>query len=166
MELFIPGIAVLLLAALIVFLVLPRFGAPVLVVLSIILLVYGVYTHASMFAPEYRLSTWTDIVKQYAPFVIIGALLVSILMYMGFLFSSKGAEALPVPNVAPTPNLPPADTATNPLTAAINSGLQAVNQAVDTATNVVSNVTSTTNKKNNSIFNINSLVKTPRNNRF
>lgn len=95
MEFFLPGLAALLIAALIVFLVLPRFGAPVLAVLSIVLLAYGLYNHYYMFAPEYRYSTWQERLKFYAPFVMIGGLVLAVLFYMGFLFGTQGPSALP-----------------------------------------------------------------------
>lgn len=101
MELFLPSLAALLIAGLIVFLVLPRLGAPILAVLSIVLLVYGVYSHYTLFSSEYRYSTWQEQLKFYAPFIIIGALILSILGYMGFLFGSNGGvNVLPAPNVA------------------------------------------------------------------
>ena len=98
MEFFLPGLAALLIAALIVFLVLPRLGAPILAVLALLLLAYGVYSHYTLFASEYRYSTWQDRLKFYAPFLMIGALVLAVLGYMGFLFGSKGANALPASN--------------------------------------------------------------------
>lgn len=50
MEFFLPGIAALLIAGLIVFLVLPRLGAPVLAALSLALLAYGIYNHMQLFS--------------------------------------------------------------------------------------------------------------------
>lgn len=97
MEFFIPGLAALLLIAIIVFLVLPRIGAPILAVLSLVLLAYGLNNHMSMFYSEYRYSTWQDKFKAYGPFIIIGFLLLSILGYMGFLFST--GTSLPASNM-------------------------------------------------------------------
>lgn len=95
MELFIPSIATLLIMALIVFLIIPRIGAPILAVLSILLLSYAVYNHMQLFYPEYRYSTWQDQLKQYASFIIIGVLVLLILLYLGFIFTTQGANALP-----------------------------------------------------------------------
>ena len=162
MEFFLPSLAALLLTALLVFFVLPKFGAPILVALSIILLMYGVRSHIQLFAPEYRFSTWQEQLKLYAPFIIIGGLLLSVLSYLGFLFGTKGVNALPAPNIAPAVNMPPANTATNPITSIINSGLQAVNGAVNTVTNAVSPNTSANNSKKNN-FTLTSLITTPNN---
>jgi hypothetical protein len=95
MELFIPSIATLLIMALIVFLIIPRIGAPILAVLSIVLLSYAVYNHMQLFYPEYRYSTWQDKLKQYASFIIVGVLVLLILLYLGFIFTTQGANALP-----------------------------------------------------------------------
>ncbi len=88
MELFLPSIAALLVTALLVFLVLPRLGAPILSVLALVLLAYGVYTHYYMFYSEYRYSTWQERLKFYAPFVMIAGLILAIVFYLGFLFST------------------------------------------------------------------------------
>lgn len=125
MEFFLPGLAALLIAALIVFLVLPRLGAPILAVLSGLLLIYGVYNHYTLFFSEYRYSTWQDRLKFYAPFLMIGALILAVLGYMGFLFGSKGANALPASNGI----------------AGDAQVVEAVNAVGNTALNAVANVT-------------------------
>ncbi len=139
MEFFLPGLAALLIAGLIIFLVLPRLGAPVLAVLSLVLLAYGVYNHYYMFSSEYRYSTWQERLKFYAPFAIIGALIVFVLMYMGILFGTQGPSALPASNA------PAADSQV--LAAANTVGNAALNQAI--------NVTNATGLTNNAKVNLN-----------
>jgi predicted PurR-regulated permease PerM len=135
MELFLPGFATLLIAALIVFLILPRLGAPILAALSVAFLAYGVYNHAQLFGYEYRYSTWTDALKGYASFMIVGVLILAILFYMAFLFMTQG------PSVLPASNLP------------TNSGVvTAVNNIANTAGNIVGNVTETVNNLANTIL--------------
>ena len=104
MEFFLPGIAALLIAALIVFLVLPRLGAPVLVGLSLVLLAFCVYNHYTLFAPEYRYSTWQEKQKSYSPVLIYGGLTVAILMYLGYLYNNEGPSILPASNISTQPN--------------------------------------------------------------
>jgi hypothetical protein len=133
MEFFLPGLAALLLAALIVFLVLPRLGAPVLAVLSIVLLVYGVWSHMSLFSSEYRYSTWQEQLKFYAPFVMIGGLILAVLFYMGFLFGTEGPSALPASN------LPTNNATVNAVVNNVNKAVNAVNNHVNNAVNAVSN---------------------------
>ena len=158
MELFLPSMAVLLVAALIVFLVLPRIGAPILAILSLVLLVFGVYNHYYLFYSEYRYSTWQEQLKFYAPFIIIGALILSILSYMGFLFSTRGPNALPASNLAPNTTAASVvnDTA-NALTNTVNTVANAVglgtpknNKGI--LTNLGNILATPVNRKNNSVF--------------
>ncbi len=139
MEFFLPGLAALLIAALIVFLVLPRLGAPVLAALSLALLIYGVYNHYYLFSSEWRYSTWQERLKFYAPFLIIGALVLAVLGYMGFLWGTQGPSALPATN------LPAAD----------NQAVEAVNAAGNAALQQAVNVTNALGITNNAKVNQN-----------
>ena len=105
MEIFIPGVAILLLIAVIIFLVLPRFGAPMLAVISLLLLGYGLYNHMSMFYSEYQYSTWQFKLQNYAPFLIVGAVILFLLGYMGFLFGSGAGNTLPASNLPAITNV-------------------------------------------------------------
>lgn len=135
MELFLPGLAALLITALIVFLVLPRLGAPILAVLSIVLLAYGVYNHIQLFSSEYAYSTWQDRLKFYAPFVMIGGLLLAILFYMTYLVGSQGTSALPATNV-PVNNAQIVE-AVNNVNAAANTVANAVTNTMNTVANAI-----------------------------
>jgi hypothetical protein len=166
MELFIPGIATLLIVALIVFLVLPRLGAPVLAALSIILLAYGVYNHIQLFSSEYRYSTWQDQFKFYAPFVLIGGLILAVLMYIGFLFGTEGPSALPASSV-PIAN---ATEVVNSANNAANTIANAVNNAVTNVTNIIGLTNNKGNTANRAgmLSNLGRILNTPntRNNRI
>jgi Na+-transporting methylmalonyl-CoA/oxaloacetate decarboxylase gamma subunit len=128
MELFLPGIATLLILGLIVFLILPRLGAPVLAALSVVLLAYAIYNHVQLFSPEYRFSTWQDRLKDYAPFVIIGALILGILFYIMYLIGNFGTSVLPESNVP------------------VANATEVVNTAKNAVTNIVENITGAANK--------------------
>jgi hypothetical protein len=169
MELFIPSLATILIIALIVFLVLPRLGAPVLAALSIVLLVYGVYNHIQLFSAEYRYSTWQDQLKTYAPFVLIGGLILAVLLYLGFIFKTEGAAALPASSV-PVPN---AAEVVNSANTAVNAAVNTVANTVTNAVNAVTNTLGITNSKANMnkagmLSNLGRILNTPntRNNRF
>ena len=164
MELFLPGIAALLISALIVFLVLPRLGAPVLVGLSLALLVFCLYNHYTLFGSEYRLSTWQEQLKWYAPVVMYGGLTLAVVMYLGYLFNSKGASILPASNISGEP--------TNVVEAVNNSALAATN-AVNAASNAMGlgNVLGKANNKpananaNNSVLgNLGGILNSPKRN--
>jgi len=168
MELFLPGFATLLIAALIVFLVLPRLGAPILAALSVALLAYGVYNHAQLFGYEYRYSTWQDVLKGYASFVLIGVMILAILFYIAFLFMTKGPSALPVNNI-------PANAAVNTaVTNVFNTAGNMVGNVTGAVTDTVNSVTNTIlgngnnrNNRSNVLSNLTNILATPapRNNR-
>ena len=122
MQIVLPSIIALVIGGAIVFVLLPRLAAPMLVGLSLVILVFALWQHVTLFKSEYRLSTWQEQLKFYAPFVMVGALLLSIFSYFGFLFSMGSTVPEPVmPNI---PLLPSPQTATNPVTAAINNGIR------------------------------------------
>ena len=123
MEFFLPSLIAFIIAIAIVFVVLPRLAAPVLVIVSLTILAFAIYQHVTLFKTEYALSTWQEQLKFYAPFVMIAGLLIAVLTYFGVLAST--GSSLPVPTLPNTPNLPAANTATNTLTAAINNGIRA-----------------------------------------
>jgi predicted PurR-regulated permease PerM len=157
MEFFLPGLIALLIAALIVFLVLPRLGAPVLAVLAIVLLVYGVSNHMAIFYHEYRYSTWQEFLKFYAPFVMIAGLILAILFFMGYLFGTRGSSALPASNL-------PSNTVAN----IVNNTVEAVNNTVEAVNNSVNGIGfGNQNKKNNSsvLTNLGRILNTPPTNR-
>jgi hypothetical protein len=138
MELFLPGLIVLLLAAFFIFLILPRMGPMILAVVSIVALLAAGIHHYSMFHSEYALSTWQYGLAAYAPWVVLGLALLFIIGAILFVFGGSEGRAAVV-NAVSTPMeaiqnavvgsanaMPSANTATNPVTAAINSGLNAI----------------------------------------
>lgn len=123
MKFFLPSLIALIIAAVIVFAVLPRLAAPILVALSLGILAFALYQHVTLFRAEYALSTWQEQLKFYAPFVMIAGLLLAVLTYFGVLASGT-PTALASPTFPSPSVLPPASTATNPVTAALNTGIR------------------------------------------
>lgn len=135
MELFIPSVLILLLAAAVIFFVLPRFGAPVLAIISVGLLAYGLYEHMNAFHNEYRLSTWQSGLMTYAPYVMVGGLLVVIAFYL-LSISPLGKPSTTAPNMPEIPTvaeMPKAETATNAVTAGVNNALKGAQNAMGNA---------------------------------
>lgn len=132
MEFFLPSVLILLLAAAVVFFVLPRFGPFVLAIISAILLAFGIYQHRYYFSSEYRLSTWQQGLMSFSPYAMVGGLLLVIAVYVLYLLpASKGANAnaaapISMPNMPTVSNMPPANTATNSVTATINKAINGV----------------------------------------
>jgi len=142
MEFFLPGLAALLIAALLVFLVLPRLGAPILASLSLVLLAYGVWSHMTLFYSEYRYSTWQERFKGYAPFVVLGLLIMGVLGYLMYIFGTVGSSALPASNLTPAQ------------TTSVNNTINSVANSIGLSTN----------KKNNSgtvLENLGGILNTP-----
>ena len=142
MEFFIPGLLLFLVSIAITFAVAPRFTPLVVALLSVAFLTYGVYDHYKMFAAEYRLSTWQQSLKIYAPAIMIGAIIIFIIFSI-LSFFTKGSVPVPtVPNVTE----PNENTATN----AIVNGLNQIGNIFGNNKN-----TNVVNKVNNQINNVN-----------
>lgn len=144
MELFFPSVLALLLAAAIVFFVLPRFGPAVLALVALGLLGFGLYQHRSLFGNEYRLSTWRLQGMAYAPYIMVGVVLVFIALYLLNLspLGRTNTTAPVMPEVPTVAEMPPANTATNSVTAGLNNALKAAAGVVGAA-----NATNATNNK-------------------
>ena len=132
MELFLPGLPVLIISAIFIFMVLPRIGPVVLAVVCALALSGVLIHHYSMFSSEYRLSTWQNGLASYAPFLLIG---VSILIVIGVIVSlftgNSVSETIQAPiqtiqsGITASLNaMPSASTATNPVTSALNSAIK------------------------------------------
>jgi hypothetical protein len=143
MELFVPGLIVLLVSAFFIFLILPRMGSMVLAIASLLALIAVGVHHYSQFYTEYRLSTWQNTLTAYAPWVTLGFAL--IVMVSSIIFFVSGEETRgKIANAVSTPMeaiqdkvaeaaaiMPSAASATNSVTAGIN--------------NLIKNSTTTTN---------------------
>jgi hypothetical protein len=139
MQLFFPSVLLVLLAFLIIFLVMPNLSPLVIVSISAVLLVAGTYNHFITFWHEYQQSTWQNNLKLFAPGIFIAVLLVYIFVVISSLFTGG---SVPVPTL-PSIELPSAESATNPVTAAINSTMNGVNNTMNTVTNAVNSVSNT-----------------------
>ncbi len=129
MELFLPSLLIILLAATVVFTVIPRFAPMTLTVIAIILLVLGVVHHYSLFKDEYRLSTWQTS-SFIAPALVIG---VALFFILGYLLSYFGS-GVPVPTI---PNVPSVTDITSGLGSAASTVTTAVTNAANTVVNTV-----------------------------
>lgn len=147
MEFFIPGLLLFFLSIGITFAIIPRFTPLIVAVLSIILLTVGVHMHYKMFSTEYRLSTWQESMKVYAPAIMIGAIILFII-YSILAFFTRGA--VPVP---PMPNI--TNSAPNTLTNQVAESLsKAANTIANTATNIVTNVSDTITNTATNVLNL------------
>jgi hypothetical protein len=148
MELFIPGLLLFLVSIGVSFLIAPRFAPLVIALLSLVLLTFGVYNHYKMFSAEYRLSTWQDSLKLYAPAIMIGAIIIFII-YAILAFFTKGSVPVPaIPNLS-APN-------DNSMTGSFVNSVNKIGNAItnNKNTNVVNNVNEQINNVNKNRNNI------------
>jgi biopolymer transport protein ExbD len=140
MEFFIPGLLLFLVSIIITFAIVPRFTPLVIALLSIVFLSYGVYDHYKMFASEYRLSTWQQSLKIYAPAIMIMAIIIFII-YAILAFFTKGSVPVPLlPNISE----PNENSTTNQI-------IQSLNKIGNTITNNNTNVLNEVNKQINNV---------------
>ena len=107
MEFFIPGLLLFLVTILITIFIIPQSTPMVAAVLSILFLAYGVYDHYLLFAPEYRLSTWQDGIKIYAPFIMLAGIILFIIYFI-FVFFTGGEVPVPKMEMPEMPEYPDA----------------------------------------------------------
>jgi predicted PurR-regulated permease PerM len=147
MEFFIPSLLLFLLAIGVTFAIAPRATPLVAALLSIGFLTFGVYQHYKMFASEYRLSTWQQGLKVYAPAIMIAAIIIFII-YAILAFFTKGSVPVPaIPNITEPNN----NTVTNQFVQSLNKVGNMVN---NTANNVIENVNNTINNINKNRTNV------------
>jgi len=104
MELFFPSILILVLAAGIVFVIMPKLSPYVLGVVALILLVVGVYQHYTMFPYEYQTSMISAMLQQYSGLILIGTMIFGLLVLMMWTF---GLSPPSVANILPAmPEMP------------------------------------------------------------
>jgi hypothetical protein len=116
MEFFLPGLFLFLVSLTVTALVAPKVTPAVATVLAIAFLTYGVYHHQKLFAAEYRLSTWQEGLKVYAPALMILAVLL-FLFYAILSFFTGGRVPIPAVNLS----LPSPDSLTNSFASSFNA---------------------------------------------
>jgi hypothetical protein len=138
MEFFLPTVFLMLVAFLFTVTVIPKMSHIVILVAAAIFITITVYNHYSLFADEYKVMSWIDTAKQFAPTLLI---LLVIALTGGYLLyistTGKGSSNLPMPPAS----IPPPETATNYMTQAIGQGLVAAGAtSVNRSGNVRNNV--------------------------
>ena len=156
MEFFIPSIFIFLVAIGISFALAPRITPIIVAILSIGLLTFAVHSHYKMFAAEYRLSTWQESLKIYAPAVMLGF---TILFIIYAILAVSTGGAIPVP---PLPNITAPNE--NSITSSIVNSLNNIGNALgnNKNTNVVNSVNeqiNNVNKNRNNLAGLNNQGK-------
>ena len=163
MEFFIPGLLLFLVSIMITFVIVPRFTPLVIALLSIVFLSYGVYDHYKMFASEYRLSTWQQSLKIYAPAIMIMSIILFII-YAILAFFTKGSVPVPLlPNISE----PNENSATKQIIQSLNKLGNAITNNNTNVINEVNNQINNVNKNRNNILGLNTAneINTNKNSR-
>jgi hypothetical protein len=159
MEFFLPSLVILILAGVTSFVIIPRMGPMIVLVLSLALLAFGMYHHYKLFSSEYRLSTWQEQLKFYAPGVAIAALVFFILFFVVSLF--KGGQ-VPVPNM-PSPAITANNSTLSPVASILNTVKNTVSSAAETVSTVAESAVNTVSNAASTIKNTVSPNKNSRN---
>ncbi len=136
MEFLVPGFLLLLIAVMVVFFIIPRFGPLATLLGAGLLLTAGIFHHYKLFRFEYRNATWADRLKAYGPGILY---FIMTLFILGFIFSLWGGASVPVPEEAPAPAPAPKKEESAESTALLsNSPLtNTLNVIKNTATNAL-----------------------------
>ena len=121
MDFVLPSITAILLALAIIIYVFPRLAPVILAFFAAAALAYGIYNHYLMFGGDYLGMTFVDKMRANAPQVMVGVLVAILIAYLLFVFGIGKSPSIPVG----VPTQPPPSSATNPLTQAVGTGLNA-----------------------------------------
>jgi predicted PurR-regulated permease PerM len=146
MEFFIPGLFIFLIAVLVSFFLVPKATPMTAAILAIAFLTYVVYDHYELFASEYKLNTWQEGLKIYAPFIMVGVIIMYSIYGMVAFFTGG---AVPVPSMPDIPSMTSMPTMNNvpSLNQMSNQMTNTLNDVANSIENATSNIFS--NKGNN-----------------
>jgi hypothetical protein len=134
MELFIPSLLAILIAAGIVMFLLPRLSPVILGVLAIVFLILSAYQHYTFFGSEYQLSTWQLPLINYGPYLMIGGLVVFLIFFIiNFIGTGEASASAPLQKINEAVN-----RVANQLPAAANNALKAAGLGGPTNTGALS----------------------------
>ena len=121
MELFIPSLLAILIAAGIVMYLLPRLSPVILGVLALVFLLAAAYQHYTFFGSEYQLSTWQLPLINYGPYLMIGGLVLFLIFFIiNFIGTGQVSATAPLQKINEAVN-----RVANQLPAAANNALKA-----------------------------------------
>lgn len=122
MEFFLPSMLIIILAVGLSIFIAPNLSPYALIIGSIVSMIIALYNHYSLFANEYRVMSWLEGAKAFAPSFMSGLVVVLAVGYILFLITKGKMPSMPMP----PSSIPPPDTATNSLTKNIGQGLNSL----------------------------------------
>ena len=150
MELFIPSLLALVLAAGIIFGLMPNLSPYILGGLAIGFFIAGVYQHYSMFPYEYQTSMISEALKQYSGFIMIGTMIFGLLVVMLWSFGlAPPSVAAVMPTMPAMPTLPAMPAM--PTIPGINAPLNGANRPANNKGGLLGMMTPTNNTQRNNL---------------
>lgn len=138
-------------------------GPMVLAIVSLLALVAAGINHYSQFYSEYKLSTWQNGLAAYAPWVTLGFAIIAMISAIIYSVSSPDTQAK-MANAVSTPMemiqekvansaavMPSAASATNPVTAVINSVITNTTSAPSAPSAPAPSANANLGRKNNTV---------------
>ena len=119
MEFYIPSLFIVLLAAIVLVLIVPRLSPLILTVICSLLLVWGLANHYTLFSSEYHNMNWTNTAIAAGPYLMLFLVIAPSIGYILLLFTRNSFTSKPSPQM----NIPPPETATNYVTRSIGNSL-------------------------------------------
>ena len=119
MGVFLLPFSVMIVGIFMAFYVIPKMSLYFLLILAIVGFIFAIYTHRTLFASEYKNMNWLNTAAGIAPLLLTGIVIVFVVGYILYLIGIRSNLSLPsVQTIIPSPQ-----TATNPLTQIIGTGL-------------------------------------------
>ena len=125
MEFYIPSLLIMLLAAIVIVVLIPKLSPLILTVVCSLLLVWGIANHYTLFSTEYRNMNWTNTAVLVGPYLMLFLVIGLSLGYIILLFTSRKFSSTPAEPI----NIPPPETATNYITRGIGNSLASTGMA-------------------------------------
>ena len=87
MDFLVPSLFILLLAGFMVKFLIPRVSLFTIFVITVVLLLFTLYSHYKMFGYQYTSNSWRDSIKVYAPTILIVVIVIGTIVSFANLFT-------------------------------------------------------------------------------
>ena len=87
MQLFLPGLITIIVAGVFIFFVIPRVSPILIFIISLIFLFIMIQSHYSMFANEYKLTSWREQLSVFASPILISIIVIGLVFAASQLFN-------------------------------------------------------------------------------
>jgi hypothetical protein len=87
MQLFLPGLITIIVAGVFIFFVIPRVSPILIFIISLIFLFIMIQSHYSMFANEYKLTSWREQLSVFASPILISIIVIGLVFAASELFN-------------------------------------------------------------------------------